>query len=47
MSERKTDKLEQEWSDEIPIPEDDEFIPEPCEEPYRDGSPKNECSDWK
>lgn len=47
MSERKTDKHEQEWSDEIPIPEDDEFRPEPYEDTYRDGTPKNECSDWK
>ena len=46
-SERKPDKREQEWSDEIPIPEDDEFRPEPYEETYRDGTPKNECSDWK
>ncbi len=47
MSERKTDKQEKEWSDEIPIPEDDEFRPEPYEETYRDGTPKHECSDWK
>jgi hypothetical protein len=44
MSERKTDKQEKEWSDEIPIPEDDEFRPEPYEETYRDGSARNECA---
>ena len=41
MSERKTDKREKEWSDEIP---DEEELPEELnEETYRDGSAKNEC----
>lgn len=41
MSERRTDKQEKEWSDEIP--DEEEFRPEPYEKPYRDGSAKNEC----
>ena len=41
MSERPTDKRETEWNDEIPDEEDD--LPEPYEESYRDGSAKNEC----
>ena len=40
MSERKTDKREKEWSDEIP---EEELPVEPYEETYRDGSAKNEC----
>ena len=41
MSERKTDRKEKEWSDEIP--DEEEVQPEPYEETYRDGSAKNEC----
>lgn len=41
MSERKMDQREKEWSDEIPDEEND--LPEPYEETYRDGSAKNEC----
>ena len=44
MSERKADKAEKEWSDEIPDDEE-EIRPEPYEETYQDGTPKNEC--WK
>ena len=40
MSERKTDRREKEWADEVP---DEETLPEPYEETYRDGSAKNEC----
>ena len=32
---------EEEWNDSIPDPEEE--LPEPYEETYRDGSPKNEC----
>lgn len=42
MSERKSDRREREWQDDIP---DEEQRPEPAEETYRDGSVKNEC--WK
>ena len=42
MSERKTDRQEKEWTDEIP--DEEELFPEPYEETYRDGSAKNECS---
>ena len=41
MSERKTDKREQEWMDSIPDPEEEEQ--NPYEETYRDGSTKHEC----
>ena len=41
MSERKTDQREKEWSDQIPDEED--TLPEPYEETYRDGSAVNEC----
>ena len=41
MSERPDEKQEQEWDDEIP--DEEEFLPEPYEETYRDGSAKNEC----
>ena len=41
MSEREQDYREKEWSDEIPDEEDS--LPEPYEETYRDGSAKNEC----
>lgn len=46
MSEREKDHLEKdhlekEWSDGIPDEED--ALPEPYEETYRDGSTKNEC----
>ena len=43
MSELKKREKEQEWNDSIPDPEEEQ--PEPYEETYRDGSPKNEC--WK
>lgn len=42
MSERRMNRKEQEWSDAIPDEEDD--LPEPYEETYRDGSTKNECA---
>ena len=42
MSERKTEQKEKEWNDGIPDPEEEE-MPEPYEETYRDGSAKNEC----
>ena len=42
MSERKNDRREEEWSDEIPDEED--YRPEPYEETYRDGSAKHECA---
>ena len=41
MSERKTDRREKEWSDEIR--DEEEQRPDPYEETYRDGSAKNEC----
>ena len=41
MSERKTDLREKEWADDIP--DEEEILPEPFEETYRDGSAKNEC----
>ena len=41
MSERKMDQREKEWSDEIPDEENE--LPEPYEETYRDGSAKHEC----
>ena len=41
MSERKMDKREKEWADEIP--DEEEIRPEPYERTYRDGSAKNEC----
>ena len=43
MSERPDEKQEQEWDDEIP--DEEEILPEPYEETYRDGSAKNECWD--
>ena len=41
MSELKKNQREKEWADEIPDEEND--LPEPYEETYRDGSAKNEC----
>ena len=41
MSERNTERKEKDWTDEIPDEEDS--LPEPYEETYRDGSAKNEC----
>ena len=41
VSERRTEQLEKEWSDQIPDPEEE--LPEPYEETYHDGSAKNEC----
>ena len=41
MSERNTERKEKDWTDEIPDEEDS--LPEPYEETYRDGSVKNEC----
>ena len=43
MSERKTDKLEKEWTDVIPDEEGEER-PDPFEKTYRDGSAKHECA---
>ncbi len=43
MSERKMDRREKEWADELP--EEEDRLPEPYEETYRDGSAKNECWD--
>ncbi len=40
MSERKYKKAE-EWTDDIPDPEEE--APEDNDQPYRDGSSKNEC----
>jgi hypothetical protein len=40
MSERKADRKEKEWNDTIP---EEDALPEPDEETYRDGSVKNEC----
>ena len=40
MSERKMDRREQEWTDEIPDEENE--LPEPYEETYRDGSARND-----
>lgn len=42
MSERGMNRKEQEWTDSIPDEED--ALPEPYEETYRDGSAKNECA---
>ena len=42
MSERKTDKREKEWSDEIP--DEEESFPEPYEQTWKDGSAKHECA---
>jgi len=42
MSERGMNRKEQEWTDSIPDEED--ALPEPYEEIYRDGSAKNECA---
>ena len=42
MSERKADRSEKEWTDEIP--DEEEYVPEPYERPYRDGSAKHECA---
>ena len=42
MSERKTDRRETEWADEIP--DEEESVPEPYEQTWRDGSAKHECS---
>ena len=39
MSERKIDKLEKEWTDVIPDEEGEER-PDPFEQTYRDGTPK-------
>lgn len=41
MTDPKTEKKATEWTDDIPDPEEER--PEPYEETYRDGSPKNEC----
>ena len=41
MSEWRKDRREKDWADEIPDEEED--LPEPYEETYRDGSAKNEC----
>ena len=41
MSERPSEKREQEWDDEIR--DDENELPEPYEETYRDGSARNEC----
>ncbi len=41
MSERKIDREEKQWSDEIPDVEEE--WPDDQEETYRDGSAKNEC----
>ena len=41
MSDPKTENKAEEWSDEIPDPEEE--YPEANEETYRDGSTKNEC----
>ena len=41
MSERLPEKRERDWNDTIPDEEND--LPEPYEETYRDGSAKNEC----
>ena len=40
MSERKNDSREKEWADEIP--DEEENLPEPYEETYRDGTVKHE-----
>jgi hypothetical protein len=42
MSERGMNRKEQEWTDSIPDEED--ALPEPYEETYRDGNAKNECA---
>ena len=42
MSERKTDKREKEFEDEIP--DEEESFPEPFEKTYRDGSARYECA---
>ena len=41
MMDPKTEKKEEEWSDEIQDPEEER--PEPYEETYRDGSARNDC----
>lgn len=41
MSERNAERKEKDWTNEIPDEEDS--LPEPYEETYRDGSAKNEC----
>ena len=41
MIDPRTEKKAEEWSDEIPDPEEE--FPEADEETYRDGSNKNEC----
>lgn len=41
MIDPKMEKKAEEWSDEIPDPEEE--FPEANEETYRDGSAKNEC----
>ncbi len=43
MSERKTEQREREWADAIP--DEENTLPEPYEETYRDGSAKHECWD--
>ena len=41
VSERDQDRREKEWADQMP--DEDNTMPEPYEETYRDGSMKNEC----
>ena len=41
MSERIKDQREKKWSDDIP--DEEEELPEPYEDTYRDGSAKHEC----
>ena len=43
MKDPKTEKKAEQWSDDIPDPEEEQA--EPYEETYRDGSAKNECWD--
>ena len=42
MSERKTDKREKEFADEIP--DEEESFPEPYEKTWRDDSAQHECA---
>ena len=41
MSELKKGRREEDWQDAIP--DEEEGLPEPYEETYRDGSAKHEC----
>ena len=41
MMDPKTEKKAEQWSDDIPDPEEEQA--EPYEETYRDDSAKNEC----